>query len=138
MLLKGTIDNIQVSNISRPKGDHSSIASGFLATFPPRIKPAELKDIYCENCPIFEYRKDTIGKPEGDERRGLIRCAGKIIKERILGPIQISNKLQIKELNSLFRYEDATPCGIYLETFRKILRSPLVSLPQRGVKIGDL
>lgn len=138
MLLPSTINKIQISNFTQPKGGHFSINSGLLVTFPFKINDEELDDVYCENCPIYQYRQDTINSSKGSDRRQLIRCAGQIVRQRMLGPIHISEKCKISNLNYLFRFEDATPCGIYLNTLSRILQSPRVGIPQKGVKLGDI
>jgi len=138
MLNTESINKIQVSPFYRPRGDHFSIKNGLLLTFPTEISPDELEDVYCENCPLYEYRNDTINTVEGYDRRRLIRCAGQLVRKGQLGPIHISQNLRTTTLANLFAFEDATPCGLYHNSLQKLLLSSKVGLPKSCVRLGEI
>ena len=138
MLNIESINKIQVSPFCYPRGDRFSIKNGLLLTFPTDISPEELEDVYCDYCPLNQYRVDTIGTEEGYDRRKLIRCAGQLLKERILGPIHISQNLDSATLAGLFEFEDATPCGVYHKSLQKLLRTSKVGLPKSCVRLGEI
>jgi hypothetical protein len=138
MFTENSINEIAITRHTRPEGSRFSIKSGLLLTL-PKPNEAEIKDVFCDNCPLYEYREDTVNKVEGHDRRTLIRCAGQRTKEMSLGPINIADHTKLSDVQRLFRFEDATPCGIYYQTLRKILMSPGINpLPNDGIKFGDI
>lgn len=140
MLTETNINNIGVSRFSTHNGDRFSIHSGLELTFPgpSSITKDEVSDISCKNCPIYEYREDTVNTAEGRDRRRNIRCRGMLKGEKVLGPIHIADHVKFPEIENIFDSEVITPCGITTNDFRIALMSPIIDIAGKGVKLGKL
>lgn len=139
MLSEENIEEIAVSGFEMPKGSHFSIKSGLKMSFPnpENITDDEIAGINCKNCPIYEYREDTVNKPEGWDRRSNIRCDGMVKEKKILGEIYMADFVDFETVEYFFGESGVTPCGIPTVAFRQILMSTLVrELTNDADKLG--
>jgi hypothetical protein len=93
----------------------------------------------CKNCPIYEYKEDTVNKPEGWDRRSNIRCDGLKKEKKSFGRIYLADHLDFDTVEYFFGEEGVTPCGITTCAFRQILMSTLVrELTNDADKLGEI
>jgi hypothetical protein len=138
MLSEKSINNIQIRRFSLSTGSGFYPKNGLLLAFPFDIPFEELQDVHCDYCPLNENIENASNQRAASDRRRLIRCSGQLIRLGLLGPIHISDYCENEILDSVFKYEDATLCGIHHDTLKKVMQSRNVVQSGDIVRLGEI